>query len=425
MSVTWDRIKGAQAYPARLRPLLGGLAPWLLAPEARAEAPFVEPCPGLALVLCVWDEARAKEAPGLARGFALPLQWVARVEHDPTLPAGLSAVADAVRAAVKMPGYGLRWAEFVRGVPDLSGLGLEGSFGSAWASLAASLLVLKEGGAVRPQVLATGEWAGEYFKAVGGAREKLAAVRALGLTGAVTVFLPAGNEADTHQEGAEGALRLRYYKPGQATLEEALGEHLVELEAPPGAGSPLEVHLGYVNRRPTDAGYVRHYLTHVVEGLGAQIRAALPAGLEARRVVLPVGVGSGVTLPVLWMEALRAPAVTLLGTPESRAALTRAYGERLEALGEQIRWEELARNPSPAEIKASLGRLVEFLLGEGDPGGRAVDVTGGTAIMSMVLTQVALKAGARLLYMQHQYNHSRVIVGQERCLLLNDPEEGR
>ncbi|MBI4704604.1 MAG: hypothetical protein HY744_26165 [Deltaproteobacteria bacterium] len=224
------------------------LAGYWLKTELRTELGIATPKPwagrhGAAVALF----APTEQVDGLAEGLPLPMQWRREAADSDMVPAGLSTVAESVRRELGIDGWGLALARDLDDY-DLSELPLAAE--SAWAALAAALVVACEGGAVRPWVFATGAWDGHGIARVEHIKAKLAAVRSLGWAPEgqrPVLWVPAGNY-DEARAAITDEVELKSYPAGETKARQALSEHLYSIEVPPTTDEPLARRRDYANR---------------------------------------------------------------------------------------------------------------------------------------------------------------------------------
>ena len=194
--------------------------------------------------------------PLLRPARALPLRWQEGAEHDRHLPASLLSLADQVLATLRktenLPGsWGL--APGPRGLleeHDLSGL--PGDYGSAWAPLAAGLLLASWHGRPDTTVWASGAWAdGQGILPVKGLDAKLAVAAEFG---AKTFFVPQMQREEAQRlAAAQGKMTIAPLASAQPNPRKAFQEYWSRLEVPPGRDAARALRKGYYLRLPDDA----------------------------------------------------------------------------------------------------------------------------------------------------------------------------
>ncbi|MDI7268123.1 MAG: CRISPR-associated endonuclease Cas1 [Myxococcota bacterium] len=387
-SIDLEELSIEGRLPERASEYLGpDLAAWMLPPEARRSlgiAPPRLPCACGAAVVLFCNAMRgpcASPLPGLASGFGLPFSWREGCPDSDALPDGMPAVAESVRRALGIDSWGLGMDECLAHY-DLSALpmGCE----SAWAPLAAALLVAREGGHPKPAVFATGRWQGRGIESVDGMAEKIEAAVALpGETDRPVLWAPAGNY-DEASRLAAGRCDVKAFPAGIVSRQErpavaAISGYLLDLDSPPDVAAPLEHCLNWANREwvMTDHPLRQdYYRTHLVVRLADRLRREfpLPPPPVGR---LAVGLGFNYELATLVIRALRPARVRLVPTRDSRS-LAAPLLASVADLGVEV---ETADDVSSADPAGS-GRVAEALaawLRDAPPGtGSAVDITGGT-----------------------------------------------
>jgi hypothetical protein len=158
---------------------LGSLARWWLRPEVlRAAADYGADLPDCLPPLpsapgSCWVAFEQRDGlPLLRDALPLPLGWRGGA-HGPGLPALLRAEADAVVRALRLGGWGLHLADDLAGCVLADDLPV--TVASAWAPLAAGLLLAADGLGPRPGVWANGAWdSARGLRPIDGLEPKLA-----------------------------------------------------------------------------------------------------------------------------------------------------------------------------------------------------------------------------------------------------------
>lgn len=398
----------------KLTAALGGLAPFCLDRRLRNEQdlqPDFAPEPGAAWVLCVWEDALSN----LEKGFALPLCWKKGAEDSDGLPKSFRSIAGQVRDALGISGYGLELGRAIEGT-NLSRLDI-GAF-SAFAPLAAALIVLVEGGVPRPWVFATGQLEGDRISEVRGIGEKVEAIRSylpyLGIPDdkKAVLWVPYGNLKEA-RDAAAGGMDVKAYKftsqhQGNQKklsdqLEDVLSEHLSDLEKPPGQTESLDKRLKYANRKYIvgnknlrDNYYRKHLFAELVAKLSQN---CLPDDWQKGRGSLATCVGGNVPVTALGCLALAPRRALVLRTD---GAKPRTWHDELKAQCGKMEMESIALDETLSDDAGSrIREIVRFLENEPDRRLRAVDITPGTREMSALLLAAAWRADARVFYIRH------------------------
>lgn len=179
--------------------------------------------------------------------FLLPVQWQPEKEHDPSLPAGLRALADAVlkelRCYDRLLGrpWGLR---MVARCPRLAD-DLPLSWESAWASLAGGVLLAEAGLRPDPQVWVSSCWTpGEGVQDIDGLARKLELATEEKVA---EFFLPAWRVGAARRwlEPRGHQMDLGLLPAGEPNPIKALQPYLARLGLPPGSGEAWDLRRAY------------------------------------------------------------------------------------------------------------------------------------------------------------------------------------
>lgn len=391
---------------AALDSLAAPLASYLMSSQALAQVGLRQPDPfshpGTINGLFVRSEEMGA-GPGsvIASAFLLPFTWVKGTMDGEGVPKGVLEVAEQVREVTGRKEFGLQLGRDLRSY-DMSGLVLRAE--SLWVALAAQLEITALGGLARTRVLATGSWDGRV-SAVEGVGRKVELVRKIssGMKEGPLLFVPGANEEEARSAAAD-EVDIRTYPPMERDWRKSLSEHLRMLDTPPvKSESTLEKRLEYANRPHvmTDAVYRReYYLDQIVDDLAAQVgawhgKAEHRGGRKLRRLIVPVSYRY--ELAVLLLKALRPASALLLCTPQSME-----HGFKVRAAAEgDVRDIELILVEKGDEEKL-LGSCVEWLMAEPDESVRAVEITSGTKVVSAALVAAALRANAKIFYLDHE-----------------------
>ncbi len=413
------------------------LARYLLEPELRREvglAPPVLPAGrGELIALLVLERPKEHERAGedpwpcLAAGFGLPLVWRKNRADSVRLPRGLTAVADEVRRVLEHDGWGLDLSEELKDY-DLSAL--EFDVPSLWAPLAAALELAVRGGQPRSTVFASGRWTDRGMASVGGVKIKLAAARDLAQGAEATVFLPAQSYEEA-REWAKDGVEIVPYDVSETDPKKAMAAHLAQLDVPPERGSSsLDERLAYANRpHIVSDGKKRqsYYIDHLVADLAQRVAemadddGLIPdAGLD--RLILALSWSH--ELCRLMILALRPRNALVLCTEG-----TEKYLDGIRSVTDGVGKNE--KNQRATGTKLDIQKIIggeeeiclryceRWLTAVPETAARAVDVTGGTKIMTLLLSTVARATAARALYLEHDYQYGKPKYGTERIRSLD------
>lgn len=398
------------------RSWLGPLAPWLMQPEHRLVQPQLLDRVGAVHLLLVArrpDETQAVLAPG----FVLPCLWCAGGLEPSRLPQKLVALSRRVAELAKVPGFTLQLDPRLEPM-DLGGLEVEVE--SCFAPLYAALVLASLGAQPAPGVFATGqELDGSTLGAVQGIEAKLGAVHALRLERAV-VFVPAGNLQRAREvvRQLDASIDVRPYPVSEPSLARTMAPHLAQLDVPPQRlPDNLQVRLDWANRdyRLFLPERTDFYLEHLVHDLAARL-AEDPCVARWPVRSLALAVSFNWSLVVLLVHALRPQRLLLLHSPETerhQASIERA----ISGVPSVLQHVEVVE---PGESSAL--ELLEPWLAE--QGRSAVEVTGGTKAMSVLLTVAAQRSGAELLYLRHEVRNGRFLFGTESFRALDWARDG-
>lgn len=378
-------------------------------------APSLPDGHGSALPLFAW---RAPPR-GLPEAFALPVQWkrsTVELRQAGGLPSGLAEVAAAV---VEDLGLESRWhlqlASDLGGI-DLSAFSVDAP--SAWAPLAASLVVASEGGRPRPHVFATGAWRGSGIEGVGAIPAKAEAVGRLAAhlpeRKPPVLFVPASN-FEVAREAAAGAVEVLAYPAGDPDPRRSLSQHLARLGAPPSRTDPFDARASYANdyrRRLPAEEWRGYYLEALVEELSERVRRRSRPHAAAPVARLAIALSMSWELAALLLATLK-PARALVFASGETSFLYTSLAKKAPpgTLLELLRFD---RSPESA-----VSRIRSWLDAEVPPGSAFVDVTGGTTIMKLVLARAAQLARATTLVLNHDWRAGYAVVGTERIATIS------
>jgi len=297
-----DQVPPPHAFEVAAR--LKNLAVWWLRPELLQQAAAHARKLGLEDVAQQWQRTpqlptdrgacwitvvnRYPDQLGLLRpAYALPLRWAKQQDHDARLPAGLLALADQVRGELKRLGeVNEAWGLLPSRDSLLSGLHLstlEGRWDSAFAPLAAGLLLATWEGRPDPNLWASGAWDSKQgIQAVEGLEAKLNLAQDYQLR----VFFVPQPQAEALRDWAKKQgvkVEVRGLRSNVTDVREALGEYLERLDLPIGRGPHLKTKRAEHFQRIQDSEtgqqfYRKHLLPDVLKGLRPQVPDELASG---------------------------------------------------------------------------------------------------------------------------------------------------
>lgn len=356
----------------------------------------------------------------LARGLIWPLRWVEGQEHDARLPAKLCALADAVRVKVGVSArWGLTWGPGIDA--DLRGLDEAMSWGSAWTTLAAGLIVASQGGRPDVQVVATAAYDVARDEAVGvkGIEAKLGALAAVARhqVAPFVVFVAASNVEQAREvverRGWDKVMQVEAYPVRSSVADDrwswrtVLQPHLDRLAVPPDDPSKL---VRWINDASLSFTKREAYYMEIVDELAARLRAECGARIGDVSALL-VAVGDrNFNQAALLTLALRPARVIIVHNDKSegQASAMRAWLRDVHGWSpERSESAPLSEPPTLAEVELLCGALDEDAV---------VDITAGTRLMLWAMTEAGRRGGARRTYISHK-NPGRVRYGEERLLI--------
>ena len=400
-----------QENARRLRSVLGEFARFALRPEySDGRVPVIPLEWGCTGAFFVWKQEKLDGKPQLAEllqaSFFLPLRWKPNTSDSKRLPIGLAELAGQVRDCLAcergvdetskkaIGSHGLHLDERLGGL-DLSNFPF--TVNSAWAPLAAGLIVAIYGGRPSRGVFATGAWNGGISQ-VEGIREKIDAAIALAGSG-VRVFVPADNFKEAKRCAGTRA-SVESLPSGGDSASQSLLSYLQALAAPPSssAHATLTERCDYANQDFVIADRdtrVRYYQRELLADLAEDLAKKSGSSFGVRRLAL--GLSLNWDVDALLIRALKPAEVLLLGSKESI---------RLEkVLRENLQDHPTIKIIPPLELTednagARCDEIAAWL--EKDSSETAVDITAATKDMSSVLLIAARRSNARVLYLRHK-----------------------
>ncbi len=410
-----DALSGPTAY--RIAVQMGPLAPWWLRAEvlekARSHAfqlhgdteenrkrfscwepvrqvPQESGCCWLLLV------NRCPEELGLLRSaFVLPVRWVKGQSHHRHLPGGLRRLADNVLDQLRKEKeldqtirWGLwpawdRWLEQV----DLSGL--EWEWESAWAALAAGVLLAYWEGSPDPTVWATGAYQPDRgISRVEGVGQKALAAWQMG---ARVLFVPPGQDEEVKQffsaRGISPELEVASLSAGAIELRKCLESYLARLEVPPAQDASQALRRGYFLRIPDDAKARQYYASHILPEV--RTRWAQQLNLSCLGIThLITIVSKGFDLVALAVGVVQPERCCLLFNRDLEAK-ARALPQHLKEMGFTCSFESVCftgntRKDMVEEFQKAIQQFQDGL----PPQRVVVDLTPGQRMMNLALYDV-------------------------------------
>lgn len=350
----------------------------------------------------------------IRRGFILPLRWVPGTEHHPHLPPKLieqaTAVLEEVGVYLKQSGtkttsasssaplsYGLQpYPARLLASVDLADM--DWDFDSAWASLAAGLLLALWQARTKLTVLASGCSAGPV-------KNLSAKVQAAVAFGASTLFVPDEQLEEAKRCLTSGQrLEIKPFRGRPDNLRNRLGEFLDELEVPPDATAPRQKRAQYYCRLREDRKASIYYRDCILSEVAEELRqVAAQYSVRPTHLVLTLSYSM---LPLLLTYAFRPRKIMSLYDAEIKDPLSMIAGlkEFLEATGidacvcearlEGTTWDDL--------IASYRQHLAWFSQGV-SPHEILTDLTAGKKFFSLALFE-ALPSGSWMLCTESEFD---------------------
>ena len=432
-----EKLRPAQVYDVVEQ--FGGLAPWWLpravleAAARHAEQLFGELSPVLAGHLralpklpesygtcwAVLVKQQLEWLPLLRPARALPLQWEENSAHDGRLPQSLRTFADYVLATLRKSekktenlsgAWGL--APAPRGLLDGLDLSrLPGNYGSAWAPLAAGLMLASWQGQPDTTVWASGAWAqGQGVLPVNGLKDKLAVAAEFG---ARTFFVPqmqleearrfAAQLAEAQGSAAAGdTLEVAPLVSADPQPRIAFREYWSRLGVPPGPEAEQPLRAAYYLRLTDDDRARRYYIENILADVRQDLAAAAGSS-QATHLVTIVSKAHG--LVDLALGALRPTACLLLHDREmaaDSAELQRRINAQGAAPDGKARCGEF-RAEKHHDLVRELRSLIAQFSQDLPPERLVIDLTGGQRAMNLALYDAA-PAGSYVVCFQAEFD---------------------
>ncbi len=421
-----EHLQPSQAYEVAAR--LKNLAVWWLRPEVLQMA--ADHARQIALSAAAWQWQRCPQLPagpgacwiglvnrypdelGLLRpAYAMPLRWARRPDHDARLPAGLAALADQVRSELNHRGeVSIPWGLEPAADPLLSGLDLnmlEGQWDSAWAPLAAGLLVAAWEGTPDPTLWASGAWfTGQGFQTVDGLEAKLELAHSFH----ARIFFVPEPQAEPLRAWAKHQhlpVEVRTLPCRIADPRQALAEYLQHHQMPVGPGPHLNAkrtaHFLRIDDEPIATQfYSRYVMPDVVE----QLRHRIPAHLTQGTKKLLTIVSQGFHLSRLAVQVIR-PAACLLLHDGQLAETAQEQKALIEQEAPDCRADtRLVEAATRQQWLAAFQQAIEQYAGCHRPEELVFDLTAGKRIMNLALYDAA-PPGSYLVCIQAEFSERR------------------
>lgn len=332
----------------------------------------------------------APSGPGLRRSFFLPLQWLPDSPEGESLPLALCELARDVRQACGVDGWGLRLNRHWTGGVNLRRLPVTAD--SAWAALAAGLLLSADKGRPRGDVALSAAWDANRsrgFLGVEGLEEK---ARLAAEFNCRVLYVSA---ADAERAAKCGGLEAKPLPFGEGVpLPKLLQDFLHDMEAAPPADAPLDWRCAYANRFPAALRQEReeYILGRVAAERAAQLRDQAGGGAVGRMAV----VMSSPSAAALSLLSMRPNRFALLHTSQHASAAETLRGF-LDSHAEPPQGE--FHQFGNAEDFGRLAETVRAFLSQGaEEGRKVVDVTGGVKGMTVAAALAARDCGAEIMH---------------------------
>jgi hypothetical protein len=392
---------------------LGPLAVWWLHDDVQRQAARefpayqamfggARPSPAAGPGSC-WMLVAQNRWPLLRPAILLPLRWLPNKDHSPRLPQNLRDLATEVCRQFDADGWGLHLNDDLNlGAVDLRGL--EIGVDSAWAALAGSLDLAKDGLAPKTDIWATVAWDPHF-----GARPIDALDAKLQLAkdwGAEQIAVPAANYFDALKWHSDhgGARPIPINPVPEPKAPRILRPYVEQLGAAPDANADpnkLLAHYKRLSRRDADKFYLERLLGDVAPGC----RAALFDRYADFRPTHVITVVSNTVANVI-------QGVVATGARRGLLVAVRA-NEPKDPVNQWINTVEAKLKPEvecqfarvsydsrDIEIAELRPQLEAFMAGV-DPARLAIDLTPGFKPLSFALNELA-PAGCWLLYCCHE-----------------------
>ena len=369
---------------------LGRLAAWWLRDEVLRDlgkdvSAVNDLRPGEFVVLLM----RSRTSEAVHEGLALPLRWKPTRRKDPRLPRRLGELAVRIEGAPRKEVSTQGDFRLYLGddCPDLSGIDVAAE--SAGAMLAATLEAARLSAELDATVTATASWGGTDLGPIDGLAAKVAAARRLGLT---RVFV-SRFQYPIEDTDAGFVARLE-----GKTATEQVHALMLALDAPPHSGS-LDARCEWYHRHSQNAAErqraTRFFCTSLAADLAERQRHERRTTLlQPERLVV---IASGRAESAVFATCMHRPAEVLLLHEASEQGAEFASRTR-SALLECGDWFRIDLRPLSSPDGAfdsthASARQQLSTLAQHHEGATHVDLTGGTSLMKLALSEAARELG--------------------------------
>jgi hypothetical protein len=359
------------------------------------------------------------ELPLLRRAMLLPLIWKPGFDHSSRLPMHLREVASqvvAVLAEEEVPGLvAARWGLHLAIEDDLDLSAITLRCESAWASLAAGLIVAAEGGRPDTDVWATGEWSPtpRQFSPVDGLEAKLALATEYR---AGKFFVPPMQLEDARKATSGTGPQLASLDAEKRTLYHVVEPYVTALfrwpEVPAASDeAALQTCIRYYLHQPPQAeSTLRFYRSHLLRGVADHCRRQVEKKWpNCKPTHLVTVVSTSPELAALSAAALGVKHRLFLHTDDckqkSAADVVKACLNDLGERGADCP-APFTMGPSMAEQMIALGN--HFLQGV-PPGQAVIDLKPGNKKMTYALSRLARPGDWLFNFDGKQHDHRRTI----------------
>ncbi len=361
----------------------------------------------------------------LAHAFLLPVRW--RSEGDPTtsrVPIALGELAqrivDQLRRAGELDATTRWWLDLDDSLgggefgpmPDLSRV-TRLSYESAWATLAATLIVNAGQGRTLPQVWATGCWDPEMGVTLvddASLARKCALAHAWG---AESLYVPF-NQIPAARRVAPDGLELRELRTGTKKIREALASYLFDLEDPPrwDAEDPIQQErcVTYYLKSGRVPGIMKYYQEQLMMPIIERCRTGLQ---QVAKDLGPRGLitvlSFNVELIIIIVSTIRATSCLVIhnGRTAAFTQFVEEHGWRFEKLGCTLIPGDCGRDGKLQELTPVFQRMIRTFQEDHDLHDEQVyvDLTPGFKVMSLALN-IAAPGSVNRLYLSHRWDET-------------------
>jgi hypothetical protein len=369
--------------------------------------------------------------PYLRSSFALPFLWKKDTHDCLSLPPSLKRIARRIcKQICPTENWGLHWdAQREVESPFSWDLSWDLPCDSGWASLSASLILVKEGGVCRSGIWSSAAWDESGILSVQDLEKK---IETLYDFKAETLFVPEQNKESAQEFSSKIAskrncppLTIEILRLGISDWKEVLKPYLSVLEHPPDRSHPLEKRCAYMMRqeeRNKEAGY-RYYLENLVEDLAEIYRKQeiLHLSSQARgkieNLISFLSLNTGALLSLFVLNPKR---LLCFYTEESFKDLaklqeiTKKKNIELEA----VKLDFYKAIPDEDEI---LYQKIQAFVEKYGSEKTAIDITPGTKNFSVIASWAVNPQITPCLYLGQVWTNRRLVPGKERIRRLLPP----